>query len=52
MGADRNLYILGAHQMIRYLVFVPAILLGAAVALYVWAAYDTNPFDKWEEAYN
>ena len=52
MGADRNLYILGAHHMIRYLVIVPAILLGAAVALYVWAAYDTNPFEKWEEAYN
>ena len=38
--------------MTRYLVIIPAVLMAAAVALYVWAAYDTNPFEKWEEAYN
>ena len=52
MGADRNLYILGAHHMIRYLVIVPAVLMAACVALYVWAAFDPNPFEKWEEAYD
>ena len=43
---------LGANRMKYLLIVIPAVLLGAAVALYVWAAYDTNPFDKWEEAYN
>ena len=38
--------------MIRYILIVPAVLMAACVALYVWAAYDTNPFEKWEEAYN
>lgn len=36
----------------KYLIIVPAVLLAAVVALYVWAAYDTNPFDRWEEAYD
>ena len=35
----------------KYLLIVPAVLMAAAVALYVWAAYDTNPFEKWEEMY-
>ena len=31
---------------------VIAMLLAAFVALYVWAAYDLNPFDNWEDAYD
>jgi hypothetical protein len=32
----------------KYILIAPVVLLAAFVALYVWAAYDTNPFDKWE----
>ena len=38
--------------MIRYILIIPAVLMAACVALYVWAAFDPNPFEKWEEAYN
>ena len=38
--------------MIRYFLIVPAVLLGAFAALYVWAVRQPNMFDKWEEAYD
>ena len=38
--------------MPRYILVVTAVLLAACVALYIWAAYDLNPFDNWEDAYN
>ena len=36
----------------KYLVIVPAVLLGAAVALYVWAVRQPNVFENMDEAYN
>ena len=34
------------------LIVIPAILLGAAVALYVWAVRQPNVFENMDEAYN
>ena len=44
----RNLRILldSGDKMIRYLLIVPAILLGAAVALYVWVLTQPNVFEE------
>jgi len=36
----------------KYLVIVPAVLLAAFAALYVWARYQPNPFENMDEAYN
>ena len=40
------------RRMIRYFLIVPAVLLGAAVALYVWALTQPNVFENMDEAYN
>lgn len=34
------------------LLLVPIVLLGAAIALYVWALHQPNIFANWQEAYN
>lgn len=36
----------------KYLIVVPAVLAATAVALWVWAAYQPNPFDAWEGMYD
>ena len=36
----------------KYLVIVPAVLLGAAIAMYVWALTQPNIFANMDEAYN
>jgi hypothetical protein len=36
----------------KYLLLVPAVLLGAAIALYVWAAYDPRPLADWDGIYD
>ncbi len=36
----------------KYLAIVPAVLLAAAVAMYVWALHQPNIFANWQEAYN
>ena len=36
----------------KYILIVPAVLLGAAVALYVWALTQPNVFENMDEAYN
>ena len=36
----------------RLLIILPAVLVGAAVALVLWAAYDFEPFRDWEEMYD
>ncbi len=36
----------------KYLIIAPAVLLGAAIALYVWALHQPNIFANMDEAYN
>lgn len=43
---------LGANRMKYLLIVIPAILLAAAVALYVWALTQPNMFENLDEAYN
>ena len=41
----------GAKE-VKYILIIPAVLLGAAVALYVWAVRQPNVFENMDEAYN
>lgn len=36
----------------KYLIIVPAVIAACAVALYVWAVRQPNPFLDWEGAYD
>ncbi len=36
----------------KYLIIAPAVLLAAAIALYVWALTQPNIFANMDEAYN
>lgn len=36
----------------KCILIIPAVLLAAFVALYVWALHQPNIFANWQEAYN
>ena len=36
----------------RLILIIPAVLLGAALGLYVWAAYDLRPLADWDGMYD
>ena len=36
----------------KYILIVPAVLLGAAIGLYIWALTQPNIFANMDEAYN
>ena len=36
----------------KYILIIPAVLMAAAVALYVWALTQPNVFENMDEAYN